>query len=292
MWGPPARRSPLEPPGASAQGWGPPAPASAGTRRSVTLRSVGVCAGTRNGEELLVHFWPEDGDSGASGATALSDGTPLSDPDPASGPGAEPRADCLAHVVTRNLSAGVRIEVLGVPAGGLCWGSAPPASSWPQTHSPSRWGSAPSLGTGGQLPLRLGATPCNSSDPAGPTDPGGACPLALERLRLSPLVHAVWASCLAPLSPAVSWALGPCGLPGAPVIKHCSLVASDSGLWPRTQRRGWWPERRGVCSLPAHGAPWPGLRRSGLCLRTRRESSVSCLSSHEDRLVGSGASPL
>lgn len=65
----------------------------------------------------------------------------------------------------------------------------------------------------------VGGTPCNSSDPVGPTAPGGLCPLALERLQLSPLVHAVLVSCLAP---------APCELPGAPVTTRCSLVASDS----------------------------------------------------------------
>ena len=120
----------------------------------------------------------------------------------------------------------------------------------------------------------VGAIPCNPSGPAGPTAPGGACPLAPERLRLSPLAHAALASCLAP---------APCGLPRAPVTTRCSLAASDSRLWPRAQRRGWRPERRGVCALPAYEAPWPELRHSSLCLRPRREISVPCLSSYEDR---------
>lgn len=70
VWGPPQAL----PAGASwsqCTGWGPPAPAPAGTRGSVTLRSVGLCAGAQDGEELLVLFWPEDADSEASGLLLL-----------------------------------------------------------------------------------------------------------------------------------------------------------------------------------------------------------------------------
>lgn len=112
------------PPGASwsgCTGLRTPVPAPAGTRGSIPPRSVGVCAGTRNGDEFLVLFWPEDAEFGALGAASLKEDT-LFDPGPASGRGAVSGRLCArGHTY---LSASVK--VLGVPAGGLCWGSVPP----------------------------------------------------------------------------------------------------------------------------------------------------------------------
>ena len=74
MWAP-CRRSP----GASwsgCTGLRTPVPAPAGTHGPTPPRSLGMCAGTRNGDEFLVLFWPEDAESGTSGAASPKENTP------------------------------------------------------------------------------------------------------------------------------------------------------------------------------------------------------------------------
>ena len=167
MCGPPAGA----PPGASwsgCTGLRTPVPTPAGTRGPIPPRSVGVCAGTRNGDEFLVLSWPEDAELGTSGAASLKEDTPCLI-------WARPLAQVQSLGQTLCTWSHLPVGQCG-GAGGPCRQpllgvSSPP--SWPQTHSPSRWGSAPSLGTGGPsgrqaAPLWLEATPCNPSDPAGP----------------------------------------------------------------------------------------------------------------------------
>lgn len=124
-----------------------PIPAPAGTRGSIPPRSVGVCAGTQNGDEVLVLFWPEDAESGASGAASPKEDTPcLTRARPLAQVQSLGQAVCACgHTY---LSASVRMEVLGVPAGGLCWGSGPP-SLGPRLTAPQGGALLPAWGLAG-----------------------------------------------------------------------------------------------------------------------------------------------
>lgn len=124
-----------------------PVPAPAGTRGSIPPRSVGVCAGTQNGDEVLVLFWPEDAESGASGAASPKEDTPcLTRARPLAQVQSLGQAVCACgHTY---LSASVRMEVLGVPAGGLCWGSGPP-SLGPRLTAPQGGALLPAWGLAG-----------------------------------------------------------------------------------------------------------------------------------------------
>ena len=288
MCGPPAGA----PPGASwsgCTGLRTPVPTPAGTRGPIPPRSVGVCAGTRNGDEFLVLSWPEDAELGTSGAASLKEDTPCLI-----------RARPLAQVQSLGqtlcahghtyLSASV--EVLGVPADDLCWGSAPPRLG-PRLTAPQGGALLPAWGLAGHQAGRqllcgwrpLPATRVTRRAPA----PGGVCPLALERLRLSPLVQAAGASRLAPLSPPVlpgsTVSSRPCGFPGPCGFRQRALP-------PCAQRRGCRSEAGSLTSASLRGALASVASFRALPLNSQGDLRLLSLLLRGPSLIGSGPSLL